>query len=71
MESLGIDGAWVYTPRIHRDNRGSFHEWFKAAEVVEHLGYQLWLGQANCSVSCRGVIRGFISRRFRLGRRST
>ena len=29
MESLSIDGAWAFTPRIHRDDRGSFHEWFR------------------------------------------
>ncbi len=58
MDSLGIDGAWVFTPRIHRDDRGSFHEWFQAADLGEQLGYQFRLSQANCSVSGRGVIRG-------------
>jgi dTDP-4-dehydrorhamnose 3,5-epimerase len=58
MDSLGIDGAWVFTPRIHRDDRGSFHEWFQGADLVEQLGYRFRLSQANCSVSRRGVIRG-------------
>jgi dTDP-4-dehydrorhamnose 3,5-epimerase len=58
MDSLGIDGAWVFTPSIHRDNRGSFHEWFRSADLVDQLGYQFRLSQANCSVSRRGVIRG-------------
>jgi len=58
VDSLGIDGAWVYTPRIHRDDRGSFHEWFQGADIVDQLGYQFRLSQANCSVSRRGVIRG-------------
>jgi dTDP-4-dehydrorhamnose 3,5-epimerase len=58
LESLGIDGAWVFTPRIHRDNRGSFHEWFQGADLVDQLGYRFRLSQANCSVSRRGVVRG-------------
>jgi dTDP-4-dehydrorhamnose 3,5-epimerase len=58
MDSMGIDGAWIFTPRIYRDNRGDFHEWFRAAEFADELGYRLELGQANCSVSHRGVIRG-------------
>jgi dTDP-4-dehydrorhamnose 3,5-epimerase len=58
MEPLGIDGAWVLTPRIHRDNRGDFHEWFRGAEFAADLGYEFTLSQANCSVSHRGVVRG-------------
>jgi dTDP-4-dehydrorhamnose 3,5-epimerase len=58
MDSLGIDGAWVFAPRIYRDNRGSFHEWFVGAEFADQLGYQFRLSQANCSVSSRGVVRG-------------
>jgi dTDP-4-dehydrorhamnose 3,5-epimerase len=58
MESLSIEGAWTFTPSIHRDSRGSFHECFRGAEFLGHLGYQFSLGQANSSVSHRGVIRG-------------
>jgi dTDP-4-dehydrorhamnose 3,5-epimerase len=58
VDSLGIDGAWVFTPRLHRDDRGSFHEWFQGADLAEQLGYRFRLSQANCSVSRRGVIRG-------------
>ena len=58
MESLSIDGAWAFTPPIHRDDRGSFHEWYRGAELEESLGYRLDITQANCSVSRRGVIRG-------------
>jgi dTDP-4-dehydrorhamnose 3,5-epimerase len=58
VDSLGIDGAWVFTPRLHRDDRGSFHEWFQGADLAEQLGYRFRLSQANCSVSHRGVIRG-------------
>lgn len=58
MDALDIDGAWVFTPRIHSDSRGSFLEWFLGAEFHADLGYRLKMAQANCSVSQRGVIRG-------------
>ncbi len=58
MKSLGIDGAWVFTPRIHHDSRGSFHEWFRGAEFLDHLGHRVPLSQANCSTSRQGVVRG-------------
>jgi dTDP-4-dehydrorhamnose 3,5-epimerase len=58
MDELHVDGAWVFTPRIHRDRRGSFLEWFRNAELQDDLGHQLNVAQANCSVSERGVIRG-------------
>jgi dTDP-4-dehydrorhamnose 3,5-epimerase len=58
MEPLGIDGAWVLTPRIHQDGRGSFLEWFRGDELAGYLGYRPDVAQANCSVSRRGVIRG-------------
>jgi dTDP-4-dehydrorhamnose 3,5-epimerase len=58
MQSTAIDGAYVFTPRMYPDNRGAFHEWFRAAEFRQDLGYQFDLAQANCSVSRRGVLRG-------------
>jgi dTDP-4-dehydrorhamnose 3,5-epimerase len=58
MEALGIEGAWVFTPQLHRDNRGEFLEAFRAAEFAADLGYRLDVAQVNCSVSRRGVIRG-------------
>ncbi len=58
MEALSIDGAWVYTPQIHRDGRGDFHEWFRGAELAAETGYRLDVAQCNCSVSRRGVTRG-------------
>src|SRR5580698_11063841 len=58
MESLGIDGAWIFTPQIHHDDRGSFLENFRSYELVADIGYRLEVAQANCSVSRRGVIRG-------------
>ena len=58
MEPLGIPGAWSVTPRIHTDDRGSFHEWFRTSDLTSVLGYRLDVAQANCSVSRRGVLRG-------------
>jgi dTDP-4-dehydrorhamnose 3,5-epimerase len=55
---MGIDGAWTLAPDIHSDNRGDFHEWYRASEFSGNLGYRFELAQANCSVSRRGVIRG-------------
>jgi dTDP-4-dehydrorhamnose 3,5-epimerase len=58
VDSLGIGGAWVFTPRIHRDDRGGFLEWFRDAELYADLGHRMEVAQANCSISRRGVIRG-------------
>ena len=58
VDSLGMDGAWVFTPQVHRDDRGNFFEAFRGAEFAADLGYQLDVAQVNCSVSRRGVIRG-------------
>jgi dTDP-4-dehydrorhamnose 3,5-epimerase len=58
MEPLGIEGAFSYTPHVHGDQRGSFHEWFRADVVREHTGHTLSLAQANCSTSARGAVRG-------------
>jgi len=58
VDSLGIDGAWCFTPRVHSDSRGDFLEWFRGAEFAADLGYQFGVAQANCSVSRAGVIRG-------------
>ena len=54
MDPLGFDGAWLFSPRIHKDGRGQFLEWFRSDELDRPLD----LAQANCSVSARGVLRG-------------
>jgi len=58
MEQLSVPGAWIFTPGIHRDERGSFLELFRGPELAGKFGYSLAVAQANCSVSRRGVIRG-------------
>ena len=58
VEPLPIEGAWVFTPRIHGDERGAFLEWFKDPVFIEAVGHRLDLAQANASVSAKGVLRG-------------
>ena len=58
MDPLSIEGAWMFTPCVHTDDRGSFLEWFRVGELAGVLGYQPDIAQANCSVSRRGVLRG-------------
>lgn len=58
VNELGIEGAWVVTPRILEDSRGAFLEWFRADRFAEAAGHRLDLQQANCSVSSAGTVRG-------------
>ncbi|WP_432028892.1 dTDP-4-dehydrorhamnose 3,5-epimerase [Streptomyces sp. 1222.5] len=58
MRPLGVEGAWVDTPRVFTDDRGRFHEWFKEAEFRNSAGHGFSLAQANCSRSARGTLRG-------------
>ncbi|MFF3937010.1 dTDP-4-dehydrorhamnose 3,5-epimerase family protein [Streptomyces phaeofaciens] len=58
MRPLGIEGAWVDTPRVFADDRGRFHEWFKDGDFQTVVGQGLRLAQANCSRSVRGTLRG-------------
>ena len=71
MEPISIGGAWTFTPALHRDDRGCFLEWFRAAELSESLGYRPEVAQANCSVSRRGVVRGVHFASVPPGRQST
>ncbi|MEU7383507.1 MULTISPECIES: dTDP-4-dehydrorhamnose 3,5-epimerase [unclassified Streptomyces] len=58
MHRLAIEGAWEVSPRIHRDDRGRFLEWYRADGLEDAAGRGFRLAQANMSVSARGVIRG-------------
>lgn len=58
ITDLEIPGAWVAEPRVYSDDRGTFHEWFRADIVAEKLGHPLDIPQANLSTSRPGVIRG-------------
>ncbi|MEU9168822.1 dTDP-4-dehydrorhamnose 3,5-epimerase [Streptomyces sp. NPDC048420] len=58
MRELEIEGAWLYTPRIHHDVRGSVLEWFSGREFARDVGHPLPVAQANCPVTRRGGVRG-------------
>ncbi|GAA3110444.1 dTDP-4-dehydrorhamnose 3,5-epimerase [Streptosporangium carneum] len=58
MQQTGIKDAYVHTPVVHTDDRGSFLEWFRADRLTGAIGHRLDLAQANCSISRRGVLRG-------------
>ncbi|MWA04182.1 dTDP-4-dehydrorhamnose 3,5-epimerase [Actinomadura sp. LD22] len=58
MDPLGIKGTYSFTPRVHGDQRGSFHEWFRDDALRTVAGHGLTLAQANCSVSSKGALRG-------------
>jgi len=58
MRELGIGGAWLLEPKLFGDPRGHFLEWYSEGPFSAAVGRPLRLAQANCSVSCRGAVRG-------------
>jgi dTDP-4-dehydrorhamnose 3,5-epimerase len=58
MESLSIEDAYLFTPRIHSDRRGQLHEALRTSDVESAIGHPLTIAQANCVVSEKNVIRG-------------
>jgi dTDP-4-dehydrorhamnose 3,5-epimerase len=58
VAQLDIAGAVLFSPRLHRDERGLFLEQFRADALAAAVGHPLALAQANVSVSARGVVRG-------------
>lgn len=58
VRELKVPDAYEFTPVVHGDERGSFHEWFRIADFAPALGHGLDLAQANCSVSSAGTLRG-------------
>jgi len=58
VRELAVAGAIEVTPRIHRDERGAFTEWYRFEALEAHLGHRLDLRQANLSVSRAGTVRG-------------
>ncbi|KUO15323.1 dTDP-4-dehydrorhamnose 3,5-epimerase family protein [Streptomyces dysideae] len=58
MRPLTVEGAWLLEPVLHRDERGSFHEWFRQPELRAATGRDFPLAQANFSISRRGSVRG-------------
>ena len=58
VRNTQIEGAWVFTPVQHADERGVFLEAFTASSFSDATGRDLSLAQLNVSVSKRGVVRG-------------
>jgi dTDP-4-dehydrorhamnose 3,5-epimerase len=58
LRELSVPGAWEITPQVHRDERGTFTEWFTESAFGAMTGHRFDLRQANCSVSAAGVLRG-------------
>ena len=51
-----IENVWIGEGPVLIDDRGSFHEWFKASQLPNSIKFVPT--QANTSVSGKGVIRG-------------
>jgi dTDP-4-dehydrorhamnose 3,5-epimerase len=58
LTPLGIAGAWLGESPVWSDDRGSFREWFRAADLKAATGTEFLVQQANVSTSARGVLRG-------------
>jgi dTDP-4-dehydrorhamnose 3,5-epimerase len=58
VRNTEIQGAWVFTPVQHSDDRGVFLEAYTAEALKVATGRDLSLAQLNVSYSHRGVIRG-------------
>lgn len=58
VQELGIQGAYLFTPRQIGDSRGMFLEAFKASTFEAATGETFELAQVNQSVSLKGVLRG-------------
>ena len=58
IQPLGIEGAFVVTPRQFPDDRGVFLESFRGDRLAEHLGHRPDIVQTNISVSSKGTVRG-------------
>jgi dTDP-4-dehydrorhamnose 3,5-epimerase len=57
MSDLGISGVFLFTHKVHTDDRGFFREWFKKSTFQEReLAFEPQ--QANFSMSKKGVLRG-------------
>ena len=58
VRELAVAGAYEVTPRIHRDDRGAFTEWYRFEPLAARIGHRLELRQGNLSVSRAGTVRG-------------
>jgi dTDP-4-dehydrorhamnose 3,5-epimerase len=57
-EAFGLDGLFVFTPRVFADTRGHFFESFNAPAFQAATGRTQQFVQDNQSLSQKGVVRG-------------
>lgn len=58
INSLGIEGAWLATSPVWKDDRGSFREWYQEPKIQAITGIRFDVQQGNISTSSRDVLRG-------------
>ncbi len=58
VEQLAVPDAFLLTPAVHADGRGTFREQYRADALREVLGHVPQVAQVNASTSRRGVLRG-------------
>ncbi|MEU7580025.1 dTDP-4-dehydrorhamnose 3,5-epimerase family protein [Streptomyces sp. NPDC041068] len=59
VRKLGIEGAFEFTPPVHRDDRGTFSSPYQDSPFTESKGASLFpVRDISHNVSARGVLRG-------------
>ncbi|MFJ4879831.1 dTDP-4-dehydrorhamnose 3,5-epimerase family protein [Streptomyces sp. NPDC088745] len=56
--ALAVEGAFVFTPQVHRDERGIFTSPLQGEDFARTVGHPLPVVQTNHNRSARGVLRG-------------
>ena len=58
LTPLSIEGVWLAKSSVWSDERGSFREWFKSADLESITNKKFKVEQANISHSVKGTLRG-------------
>ncbi len=58
VEEIYLNGCFVITPQIFRDDRGFFYETFNQNDFCKQTGIKTNFVQDNLSKSSKGVLRG-------------
>ncbi|MCP9994225.1 dTDP-4-dehydrorhamnose 3,5-epimerase [Streptomyces albogriseolus] len=58
VRELAVAGAYVFTPRVHRDRRGVFVSPLQEEAFTAAVGHRPAVVQTNHTRSARGVLRG-------------
>lgn len=58
IKKLKLEGTFLYTPRVFKDERGSFLESYNHLQFCNAIGKEIEFIQDNHSVSKAGVFRG-------------